>query len=485
MDQQQQQQPQHQSIARISAANHDGWLPQLKHWVIGKRDPVEQQLHEVERQGRGMARIMHAAGYLMLVLFSIGSAIGICGTLVERVVANGPLTWQSLPNDVVITVSLMLVFCMDLAAIYAAFHMRLLATRHASWKAYILHVLVLAVCTALEGGTFIQMSFEYDNVIAGTVAALIIARGFVAPLLSVYLNMARAIPSGVADIAYHSFLGAGQGVVRDIIHIANDPGASLAEKAELMAASAYINSNEQAQLDRLIETARRREASLRGRNPAASVPRARIVAAGYASPPSVPPQEHLAYDPRDMLDTHDTYRAMHDGDEDVDYGITDEVYDEIEDESDLFSTLEIPAIRLAGEAADHPDTSSAKRGTRARKNSGPAKANLDRAKAVREYNRKLKLDAKAQRRATIRDAVYAILDEWHAAGRVEQISDRELARRVAKRVDFPVNPSGNTVARWRGPWQSSRAHKAALEAEGAIVSDETMAELESLEPALS
>ena len=61
---------------------------------------------------------------------------------------------------------------------------------------------------------------------------------------------------------------------------------------------------------------------------------------------------------------------------------------------------------------------------------------------------------------------------------------------MAARVNFAVNPSGNTVARWRGPWQSSRAHKAALEAEDpaaapAIVSDETIAELESLEPALS
>ena len=257
--------------------------------------------------------------------------------------------------------------------------------------------------------------------------------------------------------------------------------ASVAEEAERLRAEIELAPlRAQAQAAKIrnargaVMTALGREQQSQQQRPTVTPGKPRIVAAGYASPPTQPPQEHLAYD---------AYRAMHDG-------YDDEIADEVEDESDLFSTLEIPAIHVDSGDGVAPDTSAPKRRTRASKNSGPTKSDHERSKAVREFNRKLKSDAKAQRRAAIRDAVYAILDEWRATGRTEPISDKELARRVAARVNFAVNPSGNTVARWRGPWQSSRAHKAALEAEDpaaapAIVSDETIAELESLEPALS
>lgn len=460
-----------------------GWLPRLKHWMVGKRDPIEQQLHEVERQGHGMARIMHAAGYLMLVLFSVGSAIGICGTLVQEVVANGPLTWQSLPNDVVITVSLMLVFCMDLAAIYAAFHMRLLATRHAPWQQYIIHALVLLTCTVLEGGTFIQMSFEYDNVIAGTVALLIIARGIVAPLLSVYLNMARPIPSGVADIAYQSFLGAGQGVVRDIIHIANDPNASLADKAELMSASAYINQREQAQLDRLIDVARRREER---RLPA---PHARIVAASSTLPPETPPTEHH------ISGATDTYKAMHDTDEWDMYGIPDES----EDDESTYSTRSLPEVRKPQpslprrtpissgvrsresydfeDAPDDDETDDYDTHSRHQRKNGKTATGR---KSQRQRKAELARQGMEQQEANARDhiidqAVNAVMLEITATG--EELSGYQLEDRVNEylaRIGSTVRTSRKTVGKKKRIWLAQHSAKAVP-----VVTDD---ELEPMEP---
>src|SRR5690242_14644212 len=169
--------PQASSIPGIARERKVGFLPWLKHLIVGERDPIQAQLHEVERQGKGMARLMHIAGYLMLVLFSIGSAIGICGSIIQEIATGGQLlTWHSAVLEVVVLVSLMLVFCMDLADIYAAFMIRLLATRRAPKRAYTLHIIVIAIATILEGATFILMSYTYDNVVGWLLAGLVIAR---------------------------------------------------------------------------------------------------------------------------------------------------------------------------------------------------------------------------------------------------------------------------------------------------------------------
>ena len=253
--------------------------------------------------------------------------------------------------------------------------------------------------------------------------------------------------------------------------------ASVAEEAERLRAEIELAPlRAQAQAAKIrnargaVMTALGREQQSQQQRPTVTPGKPRIVAAGYESPPTQPPQEHLAYD---------AYRAMHDG-------YDDDILDETEDDGDLFSTLTIPAVRLDGGAPSGPATDETSHGAGSRKTSGVRGRNRAASNASKKGNSKVKSEAKALRRAAIRDTVYTILDEWHAAGRPAGLSDRELARRVAERVSFAVNPSGNTVARWRGPWQSSRAHKAALEleAEGAIVSAETMAELESLEPAL-
>ncbi len=425
----------------------DGLLARLKHWAIGQRDPIQAQLHEVERQGRGMARLMHAAGYLMLILFSVGSAVGICGTLVQRVVANGPLTWASLPDDIVITVSLMLVFCMDLGDIYAAFMIRLLATRRAKWTQYILHGLVILVATILEGGTFILMSFQYDNVIAGAVAALVIGRGIVAPLFAVYLNMARAIPVGVADIAYHSFLAAGQGVVRDTIVIANDSRASLAEKAELMSASAHVGSHEQETLDRIIAVAKKREDRA---VPTLPEPRNRVYAASYAVP-EPQPQEHVM-----RVD----YRAMHG---DADGYDTAAIPDEVDYEDD---DPGVTGVFHEDELLDGYDGQTTQPRNRARSASNPAPAKKTRTpnKAISEgmkrSHKERKAEGRERRQRTIETDVYAVLDEWYSSGSPKGLTDRKLADKVYDLGHLTVRPSENNVSRYRSKWEITRKREA-------------------------
>ena len=441
-----------------------GWLGRLKHWVVGERDPIQAQLHEVERQGKGMARLMHAAGYFMLVLFSIGSAIGICGSIIQEIVTGGQfLTWHSAVLEIVVLVSLMLVFCMDLADIYAAFMIRLLATRRAHWKAYVLHVVVITIATVLEGATFILMSYTYDNVVGWLIAGLVIARGVFAPLFAIYLNMARPIPVGVADIAYHTFLAAGQGVVRDTIVIANDSRASLAEKAELMSASAHVGSHEQETLDRIMAVAEKREKREDGAPPALPEPRNRIYAASLTAP-ETRPLEHVIT----------TNYRMHDGFGDEEYMLSGGILDEIEDDDP-----NVTAVFSEDELRDGYDgpTTQPRKGSRTATHSGPTKKTKTRGEAISEGMKKSHKDRKAEgrerRQRTIEADVYAALDEWYATGSAKGLTDGKLADKVFKLGHLTVRPSENNVSRYRGKWEIQRKREAAAadvqpELEGAL-----------------
>ena len=445
-----------------------GWFRDHYDRLFGERDAVEAQLRDIARQGAFGARISHLFAALLIILFSTASLIALGADSMRAVLASLAHGTVDIPNAVATGVTALLVPAMDVAMLRAASKIRLLATRRATRREMGLHIAVMIVISLIEAGTYCYMAAIYEHPVGVVAWTLIAARALAAPLIGVYLAMDRPHPVTSRDILAQVELGAGAGVIRDVTEIANDPDASLQRKMELFGASAVMREDEQRRLADLIAVAGKH-------NPTLPEPRARIVAAGYASPPSVPPQEHVT-------DATDAYRAMHDGWDD------DDMLDETEDDSDLFSTLTIPAVRLDGGAPSGPATDETSHGAGSRKTSGGRGRNRAASNASKKGNSKVKSEAKALRRAAIRDTVYAILDEWHAAGRPAGLSDRELARRVAARVSFAVNPSGNTVARWRGPWQSSRAHKAALEAEGAaegaIVSDETIAELESLEPAL-
>lgn len=420
--------------------------------LFGKRDPVEAQLRDIARQGTFGAMVSHFFATLLIILFSAASLIALGADSVRAVLTSLSHGTLDIPNAVATGVTALLVPAMDVAILRAASKIRLLATRRATRSEMALHVAVVACISLIEACTYIYMSGVYEHPDSGVAWALIAARALAAPLIGVYLAMDRPHPVTSRDILAQVELGAGAGVIRDVTVIANDADASLDRKMELFGASAVMRENERERLESLITVARRHSSN------ALPAPRA-IVRASRTLPLTETLEHHVA--------SAAAYKALHDPDmaEPADPWASDRGYDdEVGDEAEaLFGTLDLREDDLASAIDAASDTSSPKRRTRTPNNSGPRRDNLARSKSMREFNRKLKSDAKAQRRAAIRDAVYAILDEWHADGRVEAISDKELARRVAARVNFDVNPSGNTVARWRGPWQSSRAHKAALE----------------------
>ncbi|HEU5347001.1 MAG TPA: hypothetical protein VFU63_00180 [Ktedonobacterales bacterium] len=416
--------------------------------IFGKRDPVEAQLRDIARQGTFGAMVSHFFATLLIILFSAASLIALGADSMRAVLASLSHGTLDIPNAVATGVTALLVPAMDVAILRAASKIRLLATRRATKSEMALHIGVVVIISGIETCTYCYMAGVYEHPESGVAWALIIARAMAAPLIGVYLAMDRPHPVTSRDILAQVELGAGAGVIRDVTVIANDADASLDRKMELFGASAVMRDGERDRLQSLIEVARRHSNTAN----VVPVPRRAIVAASATLPLTETLEHHVA--------SAAAYKAMHDPEPADPWA--NEVAPEDEAEA-LFGTLDLAEDDLASAVDAASDTITSKQRARTRNNSGPRRDNLERSKSMREFNRKLKSDAKAQRRAAIRDAVYAILDEWHADGRVEQISDKELARRVAARVNFDVNPSGNTVARWRGPWQSSRTHKAAME----------------------
>jgi hypothetical protein len=83
--------------------------------------------------------------------------------------------------------------------------------------------------------------------------ALILSRALAAPLLAVYLAMARPLPVTARDILAQVELASGLGLIRDAVTIANDASASLSQKVTLFGASAIMTGQDRERLDGLLE----------------------------------------------------------------------------------------------------------------------------------------------------------------------------------------------------------------------------------------
>jgi hypothetical protein len=82
--------------------------------------------------------------------------------------------------------------------------------------------------------------------------ALILSRALAAPLLSVYLAMARPLPVTARDILAQVELASGVGLIRDAVTIANDASASLGQKVALFGASAVMTPQDRQRLEGLL-----------------------------------------------------------------------------------------------------------------------------------------------------------------------------------------------------------------------------------------
>src|SRR5262249_23151937 len=149
--------------------------------------------------------------------------------------------------------------CMDVAMLYAASMLRLLGMRRAEPRAMRLHRGVMATVAVLEAGTYAYMALRYETPMSAIAWALILSRALAAPLLSVYLAMARPLPVIARDILVQVELASGLGLIRDVVTIANDTSASLSQKVALFGASAVMTEQDRERLDGLLAAVERQQ----------------------------------------------------------------------------------------------------------------------------------------------------------------------------------------------------------------------------------
>ena len=197
----------------------------------------------------------------MLALFSAGSLVALGGDALSSVLTSWQAGRLDVPAAISLGVSTLLVLCFDMAMLYAASMLRLLAVRRADPREMRLHKWVMLTVAALEAGTYAYMAWRYETPVSVIAWALILSRALAAPLLSVYLAMARALPVTARDILAQVELASGMGLIRDAVTVANDAQAPLAEKAALFGASAVMSPHDRARLDSMIEAVEKRTAS--------------------------------------------------------------------------------------------------------------------------------------------------------------------------------------------------------------------------------
>ncbi len=233
--------------------NQSGFFHRLRTRLFGEPDPVDEQLKDIARKGSGMAKAAHICALALIVLFSLGSLVALSGDALTSILVQ----WQSgaginIPATISVAVSTLLVLCMDVGMIYAASMLRVLSARRAEQAEKHLHQLVMFTVAALEAGTYAYMSAHYKHPATFVVWALIIARACAAPLLSVYLSMARPLPVGPRHILYQVELASGKGVIRDVVTVANDTNAPLPQKIALYGVSAVMLPQDRARLDSMV-----------------------------------------------------------------------------------------------------------------------------------------------------------------------------------------------------------------------------------------
>ena len=115
----------------------------------------------------------------------------------------------------------------------------------------------MATVAVLEAGTYAYMAWRYETPVSVVAWALILSRALAAPLLSVYLAMARPLPVTARDILAQVELASGLGLIRDAVTIANDAAASLSQKVALFGASAVMTPQDRERLDGLLAAVER------------------------------------------------------------------------------------------------------------------------------------------------------------------------------------------------------------------------------------
>ena len=231
-------------------------------WLGEGRDPVETQLADIARQGARMAHVAHVCAAALLILFSAASFVALGGDTFAEIQAHWTAAHQvNVAAAISLSVITLMVLAFDVGMLYAASMLRLLATRRAGLGEQWVHVLVMVSVAAIEAATYCYMAWRYEQPATALAWALIAVRAAAAPLLAVYLSMARSLPVTARDILAQAELASGAGVIRDVVREAQDTSAPLAEKIALYGASAVMATPDRARLEGMLAVVQRRQDS--------------------------------------------------------------------------------------------------------------------------------------------------------------------------------------------------------------------------------
>lgn len=237
-----------------------GWWARQWAKIAGEMDPVEAQLRAVAREGAGMARLAHPFSFVLIFLFSLASLLALGNDSWRHVDAQWRATGTvDIPNAVALGVTFMLVLCCDIGMVYAAALLRLLKRRRAGWDERWPHVAIMVSVILVEASTYVYMCYLFDAPTWIVPWALIFGRAVMAPVLSVYLSLAQALPVTPRDIMHQAETAAGTGVLRGIVDVAHDASATLADKAALFNAAAVMTADDRERLGKVIEVVSRRD----------------------------------------------------------------------------------------------------------------------------------------------------------------------------------------------------------------------------------
>src|SRR5260370_17533266 len=91
-----------------------GIVPRIRNRLFGERDPVETQLREIARRGGHIARLANAAAFVMIVLFSLGSLVGIGPDAFRRSIESYQAGRLDIPPTITLVLTVGLEFSLTL-----------------------------------------------------------------------------------------------------------------------------------------------------------------------------------------------------------------------------------------------------------------------------------------------------------------------------------------------------------------------------------
>jgi hypothetical protein len=215
---------------------------------------IDAKLRAIERQGAGSVVFAHGLAYLLVIAFSAGSLIALAGDALRTFIAQAQHGVLDVPSLISFIVSFALVFAMDTSMVIAAATVRMLRQRHQDGLA--LHVAMIAGVCLVESATYLYMSYVYDHPVGWVAWTILTARAVSAPIVAVYLSLARTLPISARDINTQVEAVTGRGVLVDMTRIADDPAATTERKVALYRASAIMDETDAGRLDAIIQAER-------------------------------------------------------------------------------------------------------------------------------------------------------------------------------------------------------------------------------------